>query len=81
MAYFSNGSEGMIFDYQCGRCKHGLSPCPIAYVQITYNYDACNIPVAREILEVLVKDHGTCTMFEMCKSDFEIDTNQLDLFT
>ena len=80
MAYFSNGSEGMVFEEQCSRCKYGLKPCPIAWVQTNHNYEACNIFPAREILDHLVKDDGTCTMFEMCKQDFFIDKNQTELF-
>ena len=80
MAYFSNGSEGMVFDDQCAKCKFGDKPCPIALVQINYNYDACNNEVARNILNTLVKQDGTCTVFEMAKKDFFRDPNQLDMF-
>ena len=55
MAYFSNGSEGMIFDAECADCKYGEDPCPIAWVQMEYNYKACNNEVARDILNGLVK--------------------------
>jgi len=78
MAYFSNGSEGMCFDDQCAKCKYGQEPCPIAAVQISYNYDACNNEVARKILDSLVKDDGTCTVFELMKSDLKI--SDLPLF-
>lgn len=82
MAYFSNGSEGMVFDDQCGKCKFGQSPCPIALAQMTYNYDQHKDQsgTAKAILDILVKQDGTCTMLEMAKADFEIDPNQLDLF-
>jgi hypothetical protein len=82
MAYFSNGSEGMCFDDQCGKCKHGKSPCPIALVQMMYNYDQHKDTsgTATAILDSLVKTDGTCTVFEMAKLDFEIDPNQLGLF-
>jgi len=80
MAYFSNGSEGMVFDDQCARCKFGLSPCPINFVQGFYNYDAVNNKVATDILNALVKDDGTCTFYEMAKSDLFIDRNQTELF-
>jgi hypothetical protein len=82
MAYFSNGSEGMVFDDQCSRCKFGKSPCPIALVQMEYNYDQYNdkTGTATKILETLVKDDGTCEVFEMAKTDFEVDPNKLDLF-
>lgn len=79
MAYFSNGSEGEVFDNQCGRCKFGSKPCPIALVQGIYNYDAVNNEVATKILHELVYDDGECQVFEMAKTDFEIDPNQLEI--
>lgn len=79
MAYFSNGTDGMAFDNQCGRCKYGQSPCPVAAMQMLYNYDQVGNDLARKIMDNFVKDDGTCTVFEMAKSDFEIDPNQLDL--
>lgn len=80
MAYFSNGSEGMVFDDQCSKCKFGDKPCPIAFVQLTYNYDACNNEVATKILNELVKPDGTCTVWEMAKQDFFKDPSQLEMF-
>lgn len=79
MAYFSNSSEGDGFYEQCARCKYGELPCPIALVQIEYNYDACNNEVATKILNTLVKNDGTCAMFEEFKKDFFIDSNQTKL--
>ena len=72
MAYFSNGSEGAVFDEQCSMCKYGDRPCPIFWVQMEYNYDACNNETARKILNDLVKDDGTCEMFKQFKEDFQI---------
>lgn len=82
MAYFSNGSEGIVFDDQCARCKFGKHPCPIAFVQMDANYDQHKDTsgTATKILDHLVKNDGTCAVFEMAKSDFEIDPNQLELF-
>lgn len=80
MAYFSNGTEGMVFDDQCGRCKYGQLSCPIALVQIHYNYDAANNKVASDILNSLVRNDGTCEMYEIFKQDLAIDPNQLSLF-
>lgn len=70
----------MVFDEQCAKCKYGDKPCPIALVQLTYNYDAVNNPVATKILDALVKHDGTCTMWELAKHDFFRDPNQLELF-
>lgn len=82
MAYFSNGTEGMVFDYQCSLCKYGDKSCPIAFVQLEYNYDACNNEVARKILDTLVANNGECSMFREFKSDFtkKDETPDLSLF-
>lgn len=71
MAYFSNGSEGAAFDNQCARCILGNKKCPIEYVQTMYNYDAVNNKVATEILYNLVKNDGTCKMYEKFKDILE----------
>jgi formate hydrogenlyase subunit 6/NADH:ubiquinone oxidoreductase subunit I len=85
MAYFSNGSEGMVFDDQCNKCKYGKEACPIAAVQMLYNYDAVKAEnngdkTASLILDALVSDNGTCNMWKEFKHDFEINPNQLNLF-
>lgn len=82
MAYFSNGSEGMVLDDQCAKCKVGQKPCPIALVQVVYNYDQLNDEsgTATKILDTLIRPDGTCTVWEMAKEDFAIDPNQLQLF-
>ena len=72
MAYFSNSCEGSVFDYQCSICKYGEKPCPIAFVQMDYNYEACNNKTAKAILDDLVKQDGTCAMFDEFKKDFEL---------
>lgn len=67
MAYFANGCEGMIFDEECVDCIYGKEPCPIAWVQSRYNYEACNNKVASAILNDLVRqgdnfEYIGCTM-------------------
>lgn len=81
MAYFSNGSEGTVFDDQCAKCKYGKHPCPIAFVQMDFNYDQHNdkTGTTRKLLNHLVKEDGTCTMWETFKHDLEIDPSQLEL--
>jgi hypothetical protein len=71
MAYFSNSSEGYTFNEQCMRCRYGEQPCPIALVKYLYNYDACNNETATKILDSLVKQDGTCTMYELDPDWFE----------
>ena len=71
MAYFPNGTAGACFDAQCSRCKYGDRACPVAMVQSLYNYDACNNPTARTILDTLVSDEGVCAMFAMDPDWFE----------
>ncbi len=66
MAYFANGSEGMILDNQCVDCLHANSnaACPINFVHITYNYDQCSDgqEKLRDCLSKLVNDSGICQM-------------------
>ena len=84
MAYFANGSEGLCFETQCEQCRYGQNPCPIAGVQMSYNYEACNNEIASVILNGLVKNDGTCEMFKMCEKDFKLtegEKSQIDLFT
>jgi hypothetical protein len=79
MAYFSNGTEGMVFDEQCTKCKYGKDPCPIALVQFDFNYDAVNNKVATDILSELVENDGTCLMYKTFKKDFRIDKEAKDI--
>jgi hypothetical protein len=62
MAYFSNSSEGELFADECADCIFGERPCPIAMVQMNYNYEAANNETATDILNDLVKNDGTCMM-------------------
>lgn len=80
MAYFPNGTSGMVFEDQCSKCKYGKASCPIAVAQYLYNYESANNEIATKILEALVKDDGTCSMWKAFKRDFEIDPNQVKLF-
>jgi len=77
MAYFPNGTSGMCFDSQCAKCRYGDVACPIAWVQNYYNYDACNNTIATSILDSLVKEDGTCTMFQLDPDWFEQRQEQL----
>ena len=85
MAYFANSTEGACFEEQCSRCRLGWDEdetvtgknCPIETAQILYNYDAVNNEVATAILKLLVKDDGTCTMFELCRNHFEVQKEKL----
>ena len=70
MAYFANGSEGECFENQCKMCKYSDRSCPIEFVQLEYNYDACNNGIASKILNDLVKNDGTCQMFKQFRKDF-----------
>ena len=70
MAYFPNGSAGECFDEQCLKCILFERACPIAWVQMEYNYKACNNEVASAILGELVKDDGTCELFKTAPEIF-----------
>lgn len=71
MAYFPNGSAGECFDRQCFKCILDGEPCPISFVQVMFNYDACNNEVATDILNSLVDDDGTCRMFKQFNNIFK----------
>jgi hypothetical protein len=76
MAYFANGTEGQVFDEQCFVCKYGEKPCPIALIQMEFNYDAYKNKIATDILNYLVENNGTCAMFAVFREDFEIDLTE-----
>ena len=63
MAYFSNSSEGSVLDEQCIECflSHEI-PCPVAWVQMNWNYKQIGNDMAREILNELVTEDGDCKM-------------------
>jgi hypothetical protein len=70
VAYFSNATEGEVFD--CSDCQLYIHdgefiPCPIAMLQMTYNYKQVGNEVATEMLSELVRDDGTCTMEELLR--------------
>lgn len=67
MAYFSNGTEGMILDEQCAHCpvgKHPEASCPIILVQSVYNYEQLKDgnEKLREAMNALVNEKGICQM-------------------
>ena len=74
MAYFPNATAGEAFDRQCGRCRYGDQPCPIAAVHLLYNYDAVGNETATDILQMLVWDNGECQMFKLEPNHFAPDT-------
>ena len=39
-------------------------PCPVAFVQMTYNYDQCDVPKLQEAMNILIDKRGTCKVRE-----------------
>jgi len=68
MAYFSNGSEGAVFENDCAGCLFGEDACPIAFVQINWNYEAARSEnkVAGEILNHLVRQDEKTFEYKGC---------------
>lgn len=62
MAYFANGTEGIILHNQCDKCPLGSGPCAVAAAQTFYNYDQIDNDTATAILETLVSKDGICQM-------------------
>ena len=43
MGYFSNGTEGMDYEYKyCDHCVHQDDPCAVWLAHLVKNYDECN---------------------------------------
>jgi len=70
MGYFSNGTEGIIYQEQyCSRCLHNndKQACPVIFLHFLYNYDECNNP--NSFLNELIPrsadklDNEQCRMF------------------
>ena len=80
MAYFSNSSDGSLFNEQCSRCRYGDRYCPIESAQSRWNYEACNNHVASAILDELVKQDGTCAMFALEPNNFIPNPENGELF-
>ena len=67
MAYFSNGTEGMMYEERyCNRCIHGPD-CVVWAVHFDYNYDQNKDEKIKAILSALIPRDGLwnaeCTMF------------------
>ncbi len=78
MAYFANGTDGMIYEEKyCDHCLHfgdedGIEGCPILLIHDLYNYDQCKPrstveKTIKEILELLIPTMDSypdkCKMF------------------
>jgi len=71
MGYFSNGTEGMIYEEQyCSKCIHGGGDqpetfCPVMALHLDHNYAECN--KKDSFLHVLIPldgvYNGQCRMF------------------
>ena len=83
MAYFSNSTDGMIFDEQCSECiQADLDAfCPIAAVQMEFNYIQCkaNNGDLQRAMSMLVGDDGKCRMKPFLDKNKPKD-EQLELF-
>lgn len=66
MAYFSNGTEGMMYEEQwCSRCIHNEG-CAVWMAHQLHNYDECNKKesILHELIPMDEKLHPQkCTMF------------------
>ncbi len=84
MAYFSNSTSGYVLDEQCGDCAFpGDAPCPVLWVQMTYNYDQIGNKMAEEIVNCLVNEKGVCQMKKCMDENLELpskDTKTQDMF-
>jgi len=74
MGYFSNGTEGMMYEEEwCSRCLHNGEEeegCTVLLAHALFNYEECNKPDS--ILHILIPRDGIenlqCKMFVEVKS-------------
>lgn len=83
MAYFPNGTASQYLDNQCGECLIPMDkPCPILYVQLTYNYeqfDEDGKPTkTSEVIDCLVNKKGDCQMKPLLDNHKSVE-NTLEL--
>lgn len=76
MGYFSNGTEGDMYEAKyCNRCRHedDEKGCPVMLLHVIWNYEVCNPKTdehkaMHDVLEMLIprgKDgfNDQCSMF------------------
>jgi hypothetical protein len=80
MAYFANGTEGLILDNQCAECPLGQKACPIMAVQLMHNYDQCGNPNLQEAMSKLVNEQGLCQLKPLLTSMQEEEDDDIIKF-
>lgn len=69
MAYFSNGTEGMMYEERyCSRCVHNFD-CPVWDAHLLFNYTECNNP--ESILHMLIPRSKDGLSNEQCRMFYE----------
>lgn len=60
-----------MLDEQCCRCPYGEKPCPIALIQVIYNYDQLNKgnEQLKEAMNALVDEDGQCQMLVLIEAN------------
>ena len=76
MAYFPNGTAGEVLGNQCADCHlSSEAPCPILWVQMTYNYSQLDSEGERtavsDVMDCLVNDDGICQMKPVIDEHYE----------
>jgi len=67
VGYFSNGTEGMMYEEEwCNKCLH-REGCPIWMAHMIHNYDECNNKESILHMLIPIEDNGVgnkkCAMF------------------
>ena len=68
MAYFPNGTAGLMLDEQCSGCILGEVACPIWYVQQHFNYADENVTKGsklQECLNLLISEDYECALLKL----------------
>ena len=70
MGYYSNGTEGMMYEEQyCDKCLHNQNEefCAVWSAHIMFNYDYCNVPDDKNPLNVLIPRSKDKLSNEKCR--------------
>jgi hypothetical protein len=67
MGYFSNGTEGMLYQEEyCDRCEHDVNEdCAVWLLHLMHSYELCNTP--NNFLDALIPRNKEGCYNEKCK--------------
>ena len=78
MAVISNSDEDFLSLEDCAQCVFGDEFCPVAYLQVMFNYDQLKNEKVKEMLDILLPD-ARCWFMNNKSEHFKVDARQEQL--